>query len=48
MHQLRIDYLINNAGLGDFAMFAKSNWDKQAQMINLNILALLLLNSGQL
>lgn len=40
MHQLRIDYLINNAGFGDFAMFAESKWDKQAQMINLNILAL--------
>lgn len=37
---LKIDYLINNAGFGDFGMFAESTWDKQAQMINLNILTL--------
>lgn len=35
-----IDYLINNAGFGDFGLFAKSNWEKQQGMINLNITAL--------
>jgi short-subunit dehydrogenase len=35
-----IDYLINNAGFGDFGLFAKSNWEKQVGMINLNITAL--------
>lgn len=38
--ELKIDFLINNAGFGDFGMFADSNWEKQAQMINLNILTL--------
>jgi hypothetical protein len=37
---LQIDYLINNAGFGDFGFFAQSNWDKQLQMINLNITTL--------
>jgi short-subunit dehydrogenase len=35
-----IDYLINNAGFGDFGLFAKSNWEKQEGMISLNITAL--------
>lgn len=34
------DYLVNNAGVGDFAFFHKSEWHKQEQMINLNITAL--------
>ncbi len=37
---INVDYLINNAGFGDYGMFAESNWDKQSQMINLNILTL--------
>ncbi|AEW86733.1 NAD(P)-dependent oxidoreductase [Flavobacterium columnare NBRC 100251 = ATCC 23463] len=37
---LTIDYLINNAGFGDFGLFVKSNWDKTDQMIQLNITAL--------
>jgi uncharacterized protein len=37
---ITIDYLINNAGLGDFALFAESDWEKQKKMINLNITAL--------
>lgn len=37
---IRIDYLINNAGFGDFGMFAEREWDKQHQMIQLNITAL--------
>ena len=38
--KIHIDYLINNAGFGDFGDFAKCNWEKQLQMINLNITAL--------
>ncbi|HEX2921764.1 MAG TPA: SDR family oxidoreductase [Bacteroidales bacterium] len=34
------DYLINNAGFGDFSLFAESDWNKQEQMINVNITAL--------
>lgn len=37
---IRIDYLINNAGFGAFGMFAETDWDKELQMINLNITAL--------
>jgi uncharacterized protein len=35
-----IDYLINNAGLGDFGLYADCNWDKQEKIISLNITAL--------
>lgn len=35
-----IDYLVNNAGVGDFGLFNESDWIKQEQMINLNITAL--------
>jgi len=38
--QLHIDYLVNNAGFGDFGFFAESNLEKQLQMINLNITTL--------
>jgi short-subunit dehydrogenase len=37
---ISIDYLINNAGFGDFGLFAESDWNKQEQMINLNVIAL--------
>lgn len=37
---LQIDYLINNAGFGDFGMFVETDWNKELQMINLNIAAL--------
>lgn len=33
-------YLVNNAGFGDYRMFADSDWPKQEQMINVNIMAL--------
>lgn len=37
-HQsMQIDYLINNAGLGNFGMFVETDWNKELQMINLNI-----------
>lgn len=37
---ISIDYLINNAGFGDFDFFAECNWEKQAGMIDLNIKSL--------
>jgi hypothetical protein len=37
---LSVDYLINNAGLGDISLFAESDWKKQERMINLNVIAL--------
>jgi uncharacterized protein len=37
---IEVDYLINNAGFGDFGLFADSDWNKEYQMINLNITAL--------
>jgi uncharacterized protein len=37
---ISIDYLVNNAGFGDFGLFAESDWNKQEQMINLNVIAL--------
>jgi uncharacterized protein len=38
--KIQIDYLINNAGFGDFGMFAETDWNKELQMINLNITTL--------
>jgi hypothetical protein len=38
---ISVDYLINNAGFGDFGLFADCDWDKQEKMINLNITALI-------
>ena len=37
---IQVDYLINNAGFGDFGMFVETNWNKELQMINLNITTL--------
>lgn len=37
---IRVGFLINNAGFGDFGMFAESDWSKTEEMINLNITAL--------
>ena len=37
---IQIDFLINNAGFGDFGMFAETDWNKELQMINLNITTL--------
>lgn len=36
---IKIDYLVNNAGIGDISLFAESDWCKQEKMINLNITA---------
>jgi len=38
---IAVDYLINNAGFGDYGLFAETNWEKELQMVNLNIITLL-------
>ena len=38
--KIRIDYLVNNAGFGDYAFFHEADWNKLHEMINLNITAL--------
>lgn len=38
--KIQVDYLINNAGFGDFGMFVETDWNKELQMINLNITTL--------
>lgn len=38
--ELSVNVLINNAGFGDHGIFAKSEWNKQQEMIQLNITAL--------
>ncbi|RQO29929.1 short-chain dehydrogenase [Taibaiella sp. KBW10] len=38
--QISIDYLVNNAGFGDFGFFTETSWAKEQQMIDLNITAL--------
>ncbi len=37
---IQVDYLVNNAGFGDFGIFTESDWNKELQMINLNITTL--------
>jgi uncharacterized protein len=37
---ITIDYLVNNAGFGDFGFFVESDWNKLEQMIDLNIKSL--------
>ncbi|HEY4325555.1 MAG TPA: SDR family oxidoreductase [Mucilaginibacter sp.] len=37
---IEIEYLVNNAGFGDFGFFAESEWTKTEQMIDLNIKSL--------
>lgn len=37
---ITVNYLVNNAGFGDFGMFAETDWKKEEQMINLNITTL--------
>lgn len=38
--QISIDYLINNAGFGLFGPFAGNAWEREGEMIKLNMLAL--------
>jgi uncharacterized protein len=37
---IEIDYLINNAGFGDFHLFTETDWPKQEKMISLNVTTL--------
>jgi len=37
---IRIDTLVNNAGIGDYGFFCESDWEKNATMLNLNITSL--------
>ncbi|RDC64715.1 SDR family NAD(P)-dependent oxidoreductase [Adhaeribacter pallidiroseus] len=37
---ITVEYLVNNAGFGDFGFFVETDWAKEEQMINLNIMAL--------
>lgn len=39
---IQIDILINNAGFGDFGLFAETDWNKELEMIQLNISTLTL------
>lgn len=39
-HAIRVDFLINNAGLGDHGAFEASEWDRVRAMIDVNIAAL--------
>lgn len=40
-HGLEIDVLINNAGFGDSGKFAQCNWQKQYEMVQVDITALM-------
>jgi hypothetical protein len=37
---IKIDYLINNAGVGTFGFFNNLDWEKEEQMLNLNMITL--------
>lgn len=37
---IEVDYLVNNAGFGDFGYFSDTEWERHEQMIALNISAL--------
>jgi len=39
-NNITVDYLINNAGFGDYGLFNERDWEKQERMISLNITAL--------
>lgn len=42
---IQIDYLINNAGFGDYGFFVDASWSKTEEMIRVNILVLTQLTS---
>jgi uncharacterized protein len=39
-YEIEVDYLVNNAGFGDFGFFIESDWNKTEQMLDLNIKSL--------
>jgi uncharacterized protein len=38
--KIHIDYLVNNAGVGNYGLFYKTDWKKEEKLLNLNIVAL--------
>ena len=44
--EAKVDFLINNAGLGDHGLFEKSDWSRVQAMIDVNITALTRLTHG--
>ena len=40
VQKLQVDVLINNAGIGDYGLFAESEWSRSATMIDLNMKSL--------
>ncbi len=41
MHKLEVDFLINDAGVGDHGLFVENEMQKELDMINLNIVAVM-------
>ena len=39
-NQIEIDYLVNNAGFGDYGTFADTAWERYEKMISLNVTTL--------
>lgn len=37
---LTVDYLVNNAGFGEYGLFTETDWGRELRMIQLNIVAL--------
>ena len=40
-NSIQVDVLVNNAGFGDFANFVEADWERQYDMVQLNIVALM-------
>jgi short-subunit dehydrogenase len=38
--EIQVEYLINNAGFGDYGFFHETDWEKEEQMIDLNMKSL--------
>lgn len=38
---IQTDILINDAGFGDYSRYAEADWEKQYEMVNVNIIALI-------
>lgn len=38
--EIQVEYLINNAGFGDYGLFFETDWEKEEQMIDLNMKSL--------
>jgi short-subunit dehydrogenase len=37
---LDIEFLVNSAGIGDYGLFIKTDWEKELAMLNVNVVAL--------